>query len=213
MTARVDFSTTRSGDMLGGMARSLVRGGVGVAVPLLAAAVCWGAPALAEAGVQGRRGIEIEGPQDRRGLYVGTGLDFGGTFFSSRDFLPSMRAHFVIGGGVTKRFTLGADLHVMPYLAPRVGVAFGGDIEAHGFLWRGLFLRGALGATGVPRREVEGQTDGLTVGLGGKFGLGYEVFLNMSAAMSVALDYDLRVVPGTSFPYQTALVGFRFVWY
>ena len=91
----------------------------------------------ASAAVGGKQGIEIEGAQDRRGFYVGGGLGFGGTFFYYDDFIPATRLELDFGGGVTKNFTLGASLNVMPYLQRGSGVAFGGDVEATGYMWRG----------------------------------------------------------------------------
>lgn len=183
---------------------------------LLVGGVWLGAPAEAQAAVQGRRGMEIEGARDRRGLYVGGGLGFGGTFFWYDDFIPATRLDFTIGGGVTRRLTLGADLHVTPYLQRSVGVAFGGDIELTGYVWRGFYLRGALGAAGVPKRDPTrsfDEVEGMTVGLGGAAGLGYEFFLNATAAMSAGLTYDARFVPGDTFPRQALLVGVRFTWF
>jgi hypothetical protein len=171
-------------------------------------------PAEAQAAVQGKQGIEIEGAQDRRGFFIGGGLQAGGTFFAVDDFIPAMRAELVLGGGVTKRFTLGANINVTPYLARDVGVAFGGDIEATGYLWRGFYLRGAVGLGGVPKRDPDDPDDhGLTVGLGGAAGAGYEFFLNSTAAMSVGITYDARFVPGSRFPRQALLAGLRFVWF
>ena len=93
-------------------------------------------------------------------------------------------------------------------------LAFGGDIEATGFVFRGLYLRGALGVSGVPRQEhVDDGLRGLTVGLGGAFGAGYEFFINSTAAVGVGLTYDARYVPGSIFPRQSLLVGIRFTWY
>jgi hypothetical protein len=173
-----------------------------------------GTASTAEAAVSGRRGIEIQGARDRRGFYIGTGVAFGGTFFWYDDFFPAAKVDLTIGGGVTKRFTLGVDLSVTPYLMRKTGVAFGGDIEATGYVFRGLYLRGALGAAGVPRRGPEDdEAKGLTVGLGGAFGVGYEFFLNSTAAMGVGLTYDARFVPGSKFPRQTLLVGLRFTWF
>lgn len=193
------------------------RSGVGVLVGVSALAGVWLAlPSSAEASVRGRGGgVEIEGAQDRRGFFVGGGVGFGGTFFDVDDFFPAMRLDLVLGGGVTKRFTLGADLHVTPYLQRGIGVAFGADVEATGYLWRGLYLRGGLGASGVPERDVTMEDDdkGLAVGLGGTVGGGYEFFLNATAAMGVGLTYDVRFIPGDRFPRQTALVGLRFSWY
>ncbi|MBL4685813.1 MAG: hypothetical protein JKY37_14555 [Nannocystaceae bacterium] len=80
----------------------------------------------AEAAVRGAHGgVAIEGAKDRRGFYIGTGAGFGGTFFYYDDFIPAMRMDLALGGGITKRLTFGADLHVTPYLAPGVGVGFG----------------------------------------------------------------------------------------
>lgn len=183
---------------------------------LLVGGIWLGAPGEAEAAVSGRRGMEIEGARDRRGLYVGAGLGFGGTFFYYDDFIPATRLDFTIGGGVTKRFTLGADLHVTPYLQRSVGVAFGGDIEFTGYVWRGFYLRGGLGAAGVPKRDPTrsfDEVEGMTVGLGGAAGVGYEFWLNSTAALGVGITYDARFVPGDTFPRQALLVGMRFNWF
>jgi hypothetical protein len=170
--------------------------------------------AQADAAVPGKRGLEIEGARDRRGFYIGGGVAGGGTFFYVDDFIPALRADLALGGGVTERFTLGADLHVTPYLAKGVGVAFGGDVEGTGYIWRGLYLRAALGVAGVPKRGIEDQeTEGLTVGVGGAFGFGYEFFLNSTAALGVGLTYDARFVPNSRFPRQAILVGLRFTWF
>jgi len=167
----------------------------------------------AQAAVQGRRGLEIEGARDRRGFYFGAGLGVGGTFYNAdaTDFIPALRIDATVGGGVAKRLTLGVDLHVTPYLTARGGVSFGGDVETTGFVFRGLFLRAALGVLGVPRGRT--WDDGLTVGIGGVGGIGYEFFLNSSAAFGTMVGYDLRFVPSEDFPRQTVLVSLRFTWY
>ena len=190
--------------------------GVTLALATAAASAAWlGHAGEVQAAVRGKQGIEIEGPMDRRGFFVGAGIGFGGTFFWYDDFVPATRIDLVLGGGVTERFTLGADLHVTPYLARDVGVAFGGDVEARGYMWRGLYLGGGLGLSGVPKRSIESQPEerGITVGLGGKVDFGYEFFLNSTAALGVGLTYDARFVPGSRFPRQTALIGVRFAWY
>lgn len=175
-----------------------------------------GASGTAAAAVPGRHGgVEIEGAQDRRGFYIGGGLGLGGTFFNSKDFIPATRIDLGLGGGVTRKLTLGVDLHVTPYLARNVGVGFGADIEGTGFIGRGFYVRLGLGVAAVPPRR-EDRREGSRrpeMGVGGAAGVGYEFFLNASAAMSAGLTYDARIVPGESFPRQTALVGLRFVWY
>src|SRR5687767_3055984 len=104
------------------------RGWRRLSVLALASAAVLGTASEAEAAVRGKEGIEIEGPMDRRGFFVGAGLGFGGTIFYYDDFVPATRVDLVLGGGVTENFTLGVDLHVTPYLARGVGVAFGGDV-------------------------------------------------------------------------------------
>lgn len=209
--------------MLGGMQRARRRSSRhcrGLAAGLLSVATLAGvwlaAPASAEAAVEGKRGLEIEGARDRRGFYVGGGLGFGGTFFWYDDFIPAMRMDLALGGGITKRFTLGVDLHVTPYLQRGVGVAFGGDIEGTGYVWRGLYLRAGLGASAVPKRSatmMDDDTKGLTAGLGGAFGVGYEFFLNATAALGAGITYDVRFIPGDTWPRQALLLGLRFSWY
>lgn len=189
---------------------------VGLLTATAAAGVWLAAPASAEAAVSGKRGLEIEGARDRRGFFVGAGLGLGGTFFYYDDFIPAMRMDLALGGGVTKRFTLGVDLHVTPYLQKDVGVSFGGDFEGTGYVWRGLYLRAGLGASGVPRRSatmMDDDTKGLTVGVGGAFGVGYEFFLNATAAFGVGITYDARFISGDTFPRQALLIGGRFSWF
>lgn len=170
----------------------------------------------ASAAVPGRRGLEIEGARDRRGFFFSTGADFGATFFDGTPDSDSVkglaRINLVFGGGVTERFTLGFNLHVDPYFAP-IAPNFGADIEGTGYLWEGLYLRAGVGGMGVPKIDDEGDYDGLGGGLGGRLGVGYEFWLNASAAMSVELSYDVRYVPGDGYPRQTPLIGFRFAWF
>jgi hypothetical protein len=177
-------------------------------------------PQVAEASVVGRNGIEIEGPQDRRGFFIGAGIGFGATFFDSplfartyRDqnkFIPAGRLELALGGGVTKRFTLGANLFIGTYASPKFGpkILFGGDIESYAYVLKGLFIRTGLGAAGVPA----GDGSVTKLGLGGLLGVGYEFWLNQSAALAVNLNYDLRVVPGDGLRH-TPYVGLRFAWF
>lgn len=55
-------------------------------------------------------------------------------------------------------------------------------------------------------------TGSLSAGVGGKFGIGYEFWLNQTAAMSVDLSYDLRFVPDDGMRHSPML-GVRFLWY
>ena len=177
-------------------------------------------PRAAEASVVGRKGIEIEGPQDRRGFYVGAGIGFGATFFDSplfartyRDqnkFIPSGRLELALGGGVTKRFTLGANLYLGTFASPKFGpkLLVGGDVEGYIYVIKGLFIRTGLGVAGVPA----GDGSRTRLGLGGLLGLGYEFWLNQSAALAVHINYDVRAVPGDGLRH-TPYVGLRFAWF
>jgi len=177
-------------------------------------------PGAAEASVVGRKGIEIEGPQDRRGFYVGAGIGFGATYFDSplfartyRDhnkFIPSGRLELALGGGVTKRFTLGANLYLGTFASPKFGpkLLVGGDVEGYIYVIKGLFIRTGLGVAGVPA----GDGSRTRLGLGGLLGLGYEFWLNQSAALAVNVNYDLRAVPGDGVRH-TPYLGLRFAWY
>ncbi|MBL8969466.1 MAG: hypothetical protein JNK56_02740 [Myxococcales bacterium] len=176
-------------------------------------------PGLAQASVVGRNGIEIEGPQDRRGFYVGAGIGFGAVFFNSpvlkdtyRDtsnVIPAGRLELSLGGGVNKRVTLGANLYVGMYTGKNLGTKplFGGDVEGYFFVVKGLFIRTGLGAAAVP-----GGDGKLKFGVGGLLGVGYEFWLNQTAALAVNVNYDLRAVPGDGLRH-TPYLGLRFAWY
>ncbi|MCB9749527.1 MAG: hypothetical protein H6713_05915 [Myxococcales bacterium] len=168
------------------------------------------APGEAAASVMGRQGVEIEGPNDRRGFFVGAGATFGASYLTiDQSVIPPLRADLVFGGGISKNFTLGINAYVGGYATSRPGskVLFGGDIEGTGFLVKGLFLRVGLGGAGMP--DSRGR---LSAGLGGKAGIGYEFWLNSTAAMAIDLTYDIRYVPEDGLRHS-ALVGFRFLWY
>lgn len=191
---------------------------------LLAAALYVGGTAIASsahASVVGRRGIEIEGPQDRRGVYIGAGIGFGATFFASPLFastykdasnvIPAGRLELSLGGGVTKRFTLGANLYAGLYATNKFGGVkplFGGDVEGYVFIVKGFFIRTGLGVAGVP----SGDGQRIKLGVGGLLGLGYEFWLNQTAALAVNVNYDLRAVPGDGLRH-TPYLGLRFAWY
>lgn len=191
-----------------------------LAAVAVAYTTCMAAASEAEAAVVGRHGIEIQGPQDRRGFYIGAGIGFGATFFASPLFrstyqdasnvIPSGRLELSLGGGVSKNITLGVNLYGGFFSNTRFGThpLFGGDVEGYFFVLKGLFIRTGLGAAGVP------SGDGKTVkfGVGGLLGLGYEFWLNQTAALAVHVNYDLRAVPGDGLRH-TPYLGVRFAWY
>jgi hypothetical protein len=176
-------------------------------------------PSEAEAGVRAsnNRGIEIEGAMDRRGVYVGAGVLFGFSYMK-QTVVPDVGLNFHFGGGVGKRFLLGLNLHGAKYLGRNEGASswvFGGDFEATAFAWRGLYIRTGLGGQGLPSGD---PANTLTVGIGGNVGVGYEFWLNATAAASVGLTYDLRYVTGPRElvpdpARHSGMVGMRFSFY
>ena len=159
----------------------------------VASALCvLGAIALAPdahaASVSGSKGIEIEGPRDRRGLAWGVGLAMGGARMPG-GFVPVPALKADIGAGLSKRVTLMASLTFGKYLGPSTGWLLGGDFEVQGFVFKGLYLLGGMGVHGVPRAKGDPV---FTYGIGGEAGLGYEVFVNNTAAVSFGVNYDLR---------------------
>lgn len=188
---------------------------------LAAAAALWAATtSVAHASVVGRHGVEIEGPQDRRGFFVGAGIGFGATFFASPLFastykdasnvIPSGRLELTLGGGVSKNITLGVNLYGGFFSNTRFGThpLFGGDVEGRFYVIKGFHIRTGLGAAGVP----SGDGSKVKFGVGGLLGLGYEFWLNQTAALAVTVNYDLRAVPGDGLRH-TPYLGVRFAWY
>lgn len=171
--------------------QALTRGialGVGMSAATAGAAAVLLAPGVAQAAVEGKEGLEIEGPRDRRGFMGGFGLGFGGTYISN-GFVPAPRFEVTLGGGITKKLTLGADLFFAKYIGAGEGWGLGGDIELSYFIVRGLFVRGGGGVHGVP---IERADSAFTYGVGGKAGLGYEFWINSTAAFQMAVEYDYR---------------------
>jgi len=185
----------------------------------LIGALAWvAAPSEAEAGVRGGpNGIEFEGAQDRRGVYVGPGVFFGFSHMKQR-VVPDVGLSFAFGGGVSKRVLLGINLHGAKYLGRSEGASswmFGGDFEFTGYAWQGLYIRTGLGGVGLPAGDPDNT---LVVGLGGNVGVGYEFWLNATAAASVGITYDLRYVSGepglVPEPLRhTGMVGMRFMFF
>lgn len=159
--------------------------------------------------MEGKQGLEIEGPRDRRGFYIAPSLAFGGTVFDANSFVPFGGVHLALGGGLTKRFTLGLDAHASKYFGGGQGFLVGGDLEATGFLYKGLYLRGAVGAQGMPRGDGDNAVIG---GFGGAAGVGYEVWINSTVALGMGLVYDLRA-SGEGDIRHTGMVGLRFTFY
>ncbi|PRQ06095.1 hypothetical protein [Enhygromyxa salina] len=185
---------------------------------LAAAAVTLASPSEAEAAVRGGpNGIEFEGARDRRGVYVGPGVFFGFSGMKGT-FVPDVGLNLAFGGGVSKRVLLGINLHGAKYLGRAEGASswmFGGDFEFTGYAWQGLYLRTGLGGVGLPAGDPNNT---LVAGIGGNVGVGYEFWLNATAAASVGITYDLRFLAGEEelvpAPLRhTGMVGMRFTFF
>lgn len=190
----------------------------GLAAGVLGALAYVGSPAEAEAAVRGGpNGIEFEGAMDRRGVYVGPGVFFGFSYMK-QSIVPDVGLSLAFGGGVSKRVLLGINLHGAKYLGRQEGASswmFGGDFEFTGYAWQGLYIRTGLGGVGLPAGDPNNT---LVAGIGGNVGVGYEFWLNATAAASVGITYDLRFLAGeeTLVPdplRHTGMVGMRFSFY
>lgn len=199
--------------------RSLAARSCGLALAgAVAGFVALAEPASAEAGVRGGpQGIEFEGAQDRRGVYVGPGVFFG--FSAMKEtIVPDVGLSLAFGGGVSKRVLLGINVHAAKYLGRNEGASswmFGGDFEFTGYAWQGLYLRTGLGGVGLPAGD---PANTLVVGIGGNVGVGYEFWLNATAAASVGITYDLRYLAGatelvTQPLRHSGMVGMRFTFF
>jgi hypothetical protein len=184
----------------------------------IAGLVALAEPLEAEAAVRGGpNGIEFEGAQDRRGVYVGPGVFFGFSGMKGT-IVPDVGLNLAFGGGVSKRVLLGINLHGAKYLGRSEGASswmFGGDFEFSGYAWQGLYIRTGLGGVGLPAGD---PSNTLVAGLGGNVGVGYEFWLNATAAASVGITYDLRYIAGDRAlvpdPLRhTGMVGMRFTFY
>jgi hypothetical protein len=147
-------------------------------------------------------------PRERKGFMMSFASKPGSVVFPN-GFVPYMRAGFQIGGGITDRFTLGAELSGTGYFGHKKG-SFGGDLVGTGFLWRGLYLRTGLGAhSGLPSSAHDYR---LVPAIGGLVGLGYEFLLHEHIGLALGGEYDARVLTTGGFR-QSASLGLRIAVY
>ncbi len=216
--ARSAVVTGRGPRGSGRTARSLLSAALALAPAMVLGSVLL-TPSNAHASVNGKRGVEIEGGKDRRGVMGGLGVGALNTVFlvdgtdsgPGARLAPAPEFNAIVGGGVTKRFTLGVRMSLAVFAAPKIAgaVAAGGDVEATGYVFKGLYLRGGLGLMAIPRGW---DSKRMTAGPGGRFGIGYEFFLNQTAAMDVGLSYDIRITPEVQ-PRHSVFLGMRFMFY
>jgi len=162
--------------------------------------------------VGGSQGLEIEGPHDRRGFYIGPMMG-GGAYFAPGGLFPDFRLGLRLGGGVSKRLTLGLNAYMGKLSGNRldaeIGWHGGANLEISVFLTDGFFLHGSAGVTGVPQGVEDRAID---LGFGGSAGIGYEFFLGMNSAMAVGIDYDLRANSKAELRHGPML-ALSFSWY
>lgn len=157
-----------------------------------------------------RRARRDNGPvapsRPRKGFFIGA-ASAPGTSIYSDGILPLVRTSIEIGGGVNDSITLGANLHLSTTF-DRKYVALGGDVTMTGYVHRGFFLRGGLGA--VSRQPIATFVEEVYApGVGGTAGLGYEFALGKFGGLALGLEYDGRYLINGS-GRHTALLGLRF---
>ncbi len=124
----------------------------------------------------------------RKGFYIGLGVGTGATLFTNA-FVPSLGYRFDLGGALTHRFTLGFAGGLWGHLGMKKDAAGVLDIVARGYLLRGLFLEGALGATSNAPIPMQPKRPGF----GGFVGLGYEFRPLKVLGVSLAVQFDNRL--------------------
>lgn len=122
-----------------------------------------------------------------------------------RGFVPTSRVSYMVGGVLSDRFSLGAELSGAFHFG-RPKSAFVGDIVAKVLLSRRVMLRTAVGVTTNALVRIERKT---TPGAGGLVGLAYEFPLFKHGGLAVGIDYDTRV-RADGHAAQTLLFGLRF---
>jgi len=182
----------------------------------LAAAVLAGslaAPSLAHAHLS-LAGKPARETPPRKGIVIGVGVSPGVALLMPRGFVPVTRLHYIIGGAITDRFTLGVDIGGTAILSERTiatknKLGFNADVVGTGFIGRGFTVRAGLGvASHAPALAF----DPFKAGVGGVAGLGYEFRVMERMGLGLGLDYDLRVRTD-GIPVQTVTFGLRIVGY
>lgn len=143
-------------------------------------------------------------PERKPGVQLSLGFASGLVLFR-RGFVPTSRVSYMVGGVLTDRFSLGAELSGAFHFG-RPKSAFVGDIVATTLLSRRLMLRTAVGVTTNAPIRIEKET---TPGAGGLVGLAYEFPLFKHGGLAVGIDYDARV-RADGHAAQTVLFGLRF---
>jgi hypothetical protein len=132
-----------------------------------------------------------------------------GTVLVPRGFVPVLRTRHALGGGITDRFTLAAEIGGTFHLGIDKGGSFDADIVGTGFVGRGFALRAGLG---VSSRSLARTEQLFRPAAGGLAGLGYEFALFSHGALRLGIDYDLRLRTDGR-PVQAIFLGLGFRLY
>lgn len=171
-------------------------------VRLAVFALCFVLPSIAHAHLRLARDHDHDDPE-RKGLVLGMMLQEGVGQYG-KQLVPVTRFHYIIGGGITDRITLTAQVGVQKLHGwKKVGIVT--DIVATGYVGRGFFLRAGAG---VASQTVVMARDPLKPGVGGLLGLGYEWRIADKVGLALGLDYDVRMRPDR-LPAQSVLLGLR----
>jgi len=143
----------------------------------------------------------------RKGIYLATTVRPGASGFGS-SFAPQLTNQWEIGAGVSDHFTLGVALGGTAYVGLDK-VSFNGDIVAHRFIGKGLFLRGAAGVSSYAPTLAQLP---MMPAIGGSAGIGYEFRVLERVGVGLGVDYDLRMRTDRR-ASQAWLFGLRFAIY
>lgn len=127
--------------------------------------------------------------RSRKGFMMGLSTA-PGIVLVPRGFVPTTRVRYVLGGGITDRFTLGAEMGATFHLGLDKSASFDTDVVATGFVGRGFALRAGLGGSS---RVVSREGRLFRPGVGGLVGVGYEFGLLERGGLRLGVDYDVEV--------------------
>lgn len=165
---------------------------------VLTALVLWAVPDTARADVKMARSEQRE----REGFVLGLRMMSGTTLHGPQGFTPVSRISYTLGGAISRRFVLGADLGVTGWWDDKKA-SFHGDTFGQLFVIGGLFVRASVGV--ASHTYVAGAR---RAAVGGSLGAGWEFPLGKKGFISLVGDYDARYRSDRT-PVRTVLFGLR----
>lgn len=176
--------------------------------------------------------MALDGYKDRKGLFTGAGIGGGVSLVEAdpEDDITGldqgrkvgMHLHGIVGGGVKDNLVFGAEANWWARTVYIEGkderalehhhLSFNGVLDF--FLFENFYAEAGVGmAYGIFDVERNGNTEFRyrELGLSGKFGGGFEFFVDSNIAMGMRANYTRHFYSNSSF--DTLSAGFTLRWY